>query len=376
MEGIYIHIPFCRQACRYCDFYFTVSIQHQDEFVDALLVEIRQRALQYPDTELGSLYLGGGTPSVLSRENIDRIMDSVWRHYKISDHAEVTIECNPDDLDTSFLEYLRQSGFNRISIGIQSFSDESLSLMRRSHHASQAVRCVHDASDAGFDNITVDLIYGLPGQTPEGWKENVNRALSLPIQHLSAYHLTYEPGTVFDYWRKKERVVPVEEEQSIRMYRILRERLMESGFEHYEISNFAREGKRSRHNQLYWSGDPYLGFGPAAHSFDGNSRSWNVASLKEYMESVSSEKSFSESEALSVKERYHDYLITSLRTSDGADPEYILQQFGSEIRNHFDRKTGLFIADGSMILSKKQLVIDPDRWLVADHIMRTLFLNR
>ena len=373
MGGIYIHIPFCRQACRYCDFYFSVSIQHQEKFVDALLEEINQRAAPYQDSEMGSIYLGGGTPSLLSPGNIHRIMESIREHFIIRDNAEVTIECNPDDLDTSVLEYLRSSGFNRISIGIQSFREEDLQLMRRSHNATQALHCIKDAEEAGFENITADLIYGIPGQTPEGWGENVTRALSLPIQHLSAYHLTFEPGTIFDHWRKRGRLVPVDEEQSVQMYRILRERLLESGFEHYEISNFARNGKRSIHNQLYWSGKPYLGFGPSAHSFDGNSRSWNVASLKDYVVTVSGEKSARTCEALSTKERYHDYLITSLRTSDGADPEYILQQFGKEIRKHFDKRVEPFIADGSIRVNKTQLVIDPASWLVADHIMRELF---
>ena len=375
MGGIYIHIPFCRQACRYCDFYFTVSLKHQDEFVRALLVEIKQRAMQYRDTEMGSIYMGGGTPSLLSPENRDRIMESLQHHYSISNHAEVTIECNPDDLDALSLRHLNNSGFNRISIGIQSFKDNELQLMRRSHQAAQAFQCVKDAVEAGFDNITVDLIYGIPDQTPEGWEENVNRALSLPIDHLSAYHLTFEPGTVFDHWRKKGRLVPVTEEQSVRMYHILRKRMLGSGFEHYEISNFARKGKRSRHNLLYWSGEPYLGFGPSAHSFDGNSRSWNAPSLKDYMASGSSGKLISEYEDLSTKECYHDYLITSLRTSGGANPGYILQQFGKEISDHFDRRAGLFIADGSMHVDNGQLVIDPARWLVADHIMRDLFLE-
>jgi len=375
MGGIYIHIPFCRQACRYCDFYFTVSLQHQDEFVRALLVEIRQRAKQYRDTEMGSIYMGGGTPSLLSPENRDRIMESLRHHYSISNHAEVTIECNPDDLDALSLRHLNNSGFNRISIGIQSFRDNELQLMRRSHQAAQAFQCVKDAVEAGFDNITIDLIYGIPGQTPEGWEENVNRALSLPIDHLSAYHLTFEPGTVFDHWRKKGRLVPVKEEQSVRMYHILRKRLLGSGFEHYEISNFARKGKRSRHNTLYWSGEPYLGFGPSAHSFDGNFRSWNAASLKDYLASASSGKLTGEYENLSTEECYHDYLITSLRTSGGANPGYILQQFGKEISDHFDRKTRLFIEDGSMYVDNGQLVIDPARWLVADHIMRELFLE-
>ena len=323
---------------------------------------------------MGSIYLGGGTPSLLSTENLERIMRVVRDRYHISDSAEVSIECNPDDLDSSRLDDFLSLGINRLSIGIQSFADHDLELMRRSHKASQADECVYMAGAAGFENITIDLIYGIPGQTKEGWKENIDMALSLPVSHLSAYHLTFEKGTVFDHWRKKGKLSPVAEEQSEILYRILREKMLESGFEHYEISNFARKNYRSRHNQLYWSGLPYLGFGPSAHSYDGAKRSWNATSLKGYMASVAKGLA-GESETLSERERYHDYLITALRTSKGADRTQILQRFGVETTRHFDGQADRFVADGSLLEEGSRLFIDPDRWLLADQIISGMFLD-
>jgi len=376
VAGLYIHIPFCKQACRYCDFYFTVSQKYQDQFTDALLKELEMRASELDLTQKqGSLYLGGGTPSLLSAGNLKRIITGLRRCYSFSENPEITIECNPDDLDDSRTATLRNLGFNRISLGIQSFSDEDLLLMRRSHNALQAEQAVYRLVAAGFDNITVDLIYGIPGQSFSDWSENIRKALELPVNHISAYHLTFEPGTVFDHWRKKGRISPVPEDESIALYRLLREKLTGAGFEHYEISNFAREGRRSRHNQLYWSGRPYLGFGPSAHSFTGTCRHWNVASLKKYMQSLEEGTPVSEKEDLTEKERYHDYLITSLRTIEGADPAVILERFGEVVQMHFLSKSRVFLNSGRMTEKGSRIAIEPDSWLLADHIMRDLFLE-
>jgi len=322
-----------------------------------------------------TLYFGGGTPSLLSSDNLQKIMNQVRSSYRYSEDAEMTIECNPDDLDAIQLRTIRELGFNRISMGIQSFHEEDLKLMNRSHSSGQAVQAVQDAAAAGFDNITVDLIYGIPGQNSERWKENILRALELPVNHISAYHLTFEPGTVFDHWRKKGRIVPVAEDESINMYQLLRQELSGAGFEHYEISNFAKQGSRSRHNQLYWSGEPYLGFGPSAHSFSGTRRYWNAASLNKYMKSLEKGEAAGEAEELTARQRYHDYLITSLRTSEGADSRIIGDRFGPEVLDHFLEIAGRFIKDGLMIEQEKRTAINPDSWLLADHIMRELFLG-
>jgi oxygen-independent coproporphyrinogen-3 oxidase len=295
--------------------------------------------------------------------------------YRFSADAEISIECNPDDLDASRLGSIREFGFNRLSVGIQSFRNEDLALMNRSHSAHQAVKAVQDAASAGFENITVDLIYGIPGQSSASWRENILRALELPVNHISAYHLTFEPGTVFDHWRKKGRIVPLAEDESVEMYRVLRKELTGAGFEHYEISNFAKKGWRSRHNLLYWSGEPYMGFGPSAHSYDGTRRYWNAASLNKYMKALGSGALDIETEELSTREKYHDYLITSLRTIDGADPGVIVSLYGSEAQEHFLDKAGRFVKEGLMIEQGDKFVIEPGSWLLADHIMRELFLD-
>jgi len=375
MEGIYIHIPFCRQACRYCDFYFTVSQKYLDGFVDALLEEIRQKGEKHKNKTVGSLYLGGGTPSLLSPVQMDKILNALHPYFSFTEDYEWTMECNPEDLDQLTLARLRKSGFNRLSIGVQSFSDKDLELMRRAHGSAQAEAAVHMAASEGFENISIDLIYGIPGQAPGQWEENLERSLSLPISHLSAYHLTFEPGTVFDHWRKQGRLVPAPEEISLEQYGILRKKMKEAEFDHYELSNFSRGGKLSKHNLLYWSGKPYLGVGPSAHSFDGKRRSWNFSSLKKYMESIHTRGTFSESEILTPKDHYHDMLITTLRTRWGIDPLQIKKRFGKNFLMHFNQKAAPFLESGVMHYSGENITIHPDHWLISDHIFRELFMD-
>ncbi len=374
MKGIYIHIPFCRQACRYCDFYFSVSLKYLDKFVDALVEEIRLKGKTSPGRSLETLYLGGGTPSLLSASHLERIFSALHSYNSFKKHSEWTIECNPDDLSPGLLKKLRETGFNRLSIGIQSFHEKDLEIMRRSHNARQAQTSVLLARSGGFDLISMDLIFGIPGQSLSEWEENINQALSLPISHLSAYHLTFEPGTVFDHWRKKGRLLPTPEEESIEQYRILREKMHGAGFDHYELSNFGREGMVSKHNMLYWSGKTYQGFGPSAHSFDGERRSWNVSSLKTYMELLASGKEIHATEELTSHERYNDYLITSLRTRWGADPDYIEKSFGALYRRHFEKQAQVFIESGSMLHASGSLIIEPGQWMITDHILRALFI--
>jgi oxygen-independent coproporphyrinogen-3 oxidase len=372
MGGLYIHIPFCRQACRYCDFYFTVSIRYQDQFTGALLMELENRAGEAGINRPETLYFGGGTPSLLSMENMFRIMNGVRKYFLLDENAEITIECNPEDLDLATLAGFKESGINRLSIGIQSFLNRDLKLIRRTHDAMRAIQCVEDGVRTGFKNITADLIYGIPGQTAVDWKHNLDQACNLPLEHISAYHLTFEPGTVFDHWRKKGKLFETGEELSEEMFHMLREKTAEAGFEHYEISNFAKPGRKSIHNQLYWSGKPYLGMGPSAHSFDGTTRSWNVASLKKYMEGLYGGNPARESEDLSPREQYHDYLITSLRTREGADPEYIHVKFGNSFIEEFERHAKRFLDDGTLRKEAGHLVIDPGRWLLADYIIREM----
>ena len=375
MRGIYVHIPFCKQACRYCDFFFSVSLGYMDEYVDRLVEEIGNRSRDHRGTELDTLYLGGGTPSLLSEAHLDRIVSTLTGLHSFRKGAEWTIECNPDDLEPGRLQYLRNLGFNRLSIGVQSFQKRDLELMRRSHNAEQAVISVQEAAASGFDNISIDLIYGIPGQNSREWEENIDQAISLPLSHISAYHLTFEPGTVFDHWRKKGRLIPVHEEASVQQYMKLRERLLPAGFEHYELSNFAKNEKRSEHNMIYWSGKPYMGFGPSAHSFDGTGRSWNLSSLKGYMEGVARGEEISERELLTTDEQYHDYLITSLRTRWGSDPIFMEKQFGQSYRTHFESRAQAFLEGKSLCNIHGRIAIHPDSWLITDHILRELFVD-
>lgn len=350
MAGIYIHVPFCRQACRYCDFYFTVSLKYRDDYVDALLRELSSRAVELGQQEVSTVYLGGGTPSVLTATHLARIMNRLRQLYKVQAYAEVTLEANPDDLDDARLEMLRNQGFNRLSIGVQSFFSHHLELMRRSHNAEQASSAIKRAAEHGFENINMDLIYGLPGLTLEEWEENVRRTMDLPVQHISAYHLTYESGTVFDHWRKKGRIRELPEESSIKQYNMLRKITGEHGFEHYEISNFALPGYRSAHNSSYWSGAPYVGFGPSAHSYNGRERRWNVASLKQYIASAGTDLPGFEKETLTDRDRYHDYLITALRTSEGADLQKIRDLFGEAMVDELKKKAAPFIVSGELVI--------------------------
>ena len=346
-----------------------------DIFVDTLVEEIRQKGEASPGRSLETLYLGGGTPSLLSSTHLEKIVDAIHRYHTFRKGPEWTMECNPDDLNIGTVKMLHQMGFNRLSIGIQSFHDRDLEIMRRSHNADQAEKSVKLAASSGFENITIDLIYGIPGQSLTEWEKNIEKAISLPVSHLSAYHLTFEPETVFDHWRKTGRLVPVPEEESVDQYRILRDKLLPVGFEHYELSNFGRGGSVSEHNMLYWSGKPYLGLGPSAHSFDGERRSWNISSLKGYMERVASGEETGETEHLSTGEKYHDYLITSLRTRWGADPAYIEKAYGKQFRNHFEKQAQPFLERGNMFGAEGRLVIDPKQWLITDHILRALFMD-
>lgn len=374
MTGIYIHIPFCRQACRYCDFYFTVSLKYIDDYLKALEKEIIIRKEELRDTRISTIYLGGGTPSVISAGQLEYLLDLLRKTYNIDPAAEITVEANPDDLDRNYPEYLLNSGFNRISIGIQSFIDKHLVLMRRSHNANQAERAILNANEAGFNNITIDLIYGIPGLTIEEWEKTLHRALAFPIQHLSAYHLTYEQGTVFDHWLKIGRINQVGEEISLEQYRILRELTAFHGFEHYEISNFARKDYRSRHNLIYWNQDQYIGLGPGAHSFNGKSRRWNVSSLKKYISALGSDEIYFESETPDETERYHDYIITALRTSKGAERNFIERNFNDEIRSHFNSISASFIKSGTMYTDGKFISMTPESWFISDTVMRDFLL--
>lgn len=318
VAGLYIHVPFCKGRCVYCDFYSTtMGEEWKSQYVRALLGEMRARRDELPLARVHSIYIGGGTPSQLPPSTLARILDEACRLYTVAPDAEVTVEANPDDVTTGWLEAMRHTPANRLSMGVQTFHDSLLRLICRRHTAAQAVQAVQLASEHGFDNVSIDLIYGLPTQTMEQWQADVRQALSLGVRHLSAYALSYEPGTPLARMLEQGRVQEADEELSLRMYEHLMDAARAAGFAHYEISNFCQPGWHSRHNSAYWQGTPYLGFGPGAHSYDGvRTRRWNLPDLRAYVAATDGVPPH-EHEVLTPDELYDELVMTRLRTSEG-----------------------------------------------------------
>ncbi|MBQ5931417.1 MAG: radical SAM family heme chaperone HemW [Tidjanibacter sp.] len=364
-SSIYIHIPFCKRLCGYCDFYKTMSLARKEEVIDALCREVARRSGELQGTVLKTIYFGGGTPTVCSPEELAQIVATIRAHFDCSEVEEMTIEANPDDLTPDYLAGLQRVGFNRLSIGIQSFADEDLKFMNRRHDAAGAVRAVEEARKAGFDNISIDLIYGLPTATEQGWRANVEQAVALGVEHISAYHLTIEEGTLFG----KRGVKTAPEEVADREYETLCRVLAEAGYDHYEISNFSLPGRRSKHNSAYWRGTPYLGIGPAAHSYDGGSiRSWNVASVGRYLEGVEAE-----CEHLSLDEQYEEYVMVRLRTAEGLRLSEVEQKFGRGYVQKLLAAAERFVACGWLERVEDGLRCVEEHWLVSDAVIAELF---
>ncbi len=369
--GFYVHVPFCRQACRYCDFHFAVSLQYKKDMIKAMLLEIEDKSTLFGNEEITTLYFGGGTPSVFDPEELQTIIHAIKRRFQSHPKLEISLEANPDDLSKEYLKEIYNIGIRRLSIGIQSFRDEDLLLMRRSHTAGQAEEAIRNARETGFNDINADLIYGIPGQKFSDWKKNVRILLKTGVQHISAYHLTFEPGTVFDHWRKKKRIFPVEEEESLMQFQFLKRETKKEGFEHYEISNFALPGFLSKHNTSYWKNQNYIGIGPSAHSYNGMERFWNISHNHKYMELVSKgEGKYVEKETLSTRNAYNEYMLTSLRTVWGIDLDEISSRFGDNYVK-YTRKIAQKYSDEN-ILSKsgnKYSVFEKGIFL-ADQITR------
>ena len=369
MAGIYIHIPFCKRKCTYCDFYTEVSLQFIPQIVDSIVkeIEIRQEYLQKQPVK--TIYFGGGTPSVLNKEQFSLIFESIYKHFEVNDDAEITLEANPDDLSAEYLASLQELPFNRISMGIQSFDDEDLKRINRRHSAEEARMAVRNAQNAGFHNISVDLIYGLPFQSLEAWKRQLEMALGLNVQHISAYGLTYEEGTALWKQREKGRVQPVDDEIMNSMYLHLVETVTQNGFEAYEISNFAKPGFRSRHNTSYWRQEAYLGLGPSAHSYDLQSRQWNVSSIKDYINAIENGNSFFEKEELSQREKFNDYVMVSLRTLEGIDLNYVENEFGKEFVIYCFDILNPFIDNKKVVQKNQHLALTPAGVMISNVIL-------
>lgn len=346
MTGLYIHIPFCATRCSYCDFYSQTNSALRSEYIQALIAEMSIRRTEVTDT-IGTLYFGGGTPSLLSPQEIGRIIEQAYKLFSFSSDVEITLEANPDDLNTGYVQELRTLPINRISMGAQSFHDEDLHFLNRRHNARQVYEAVDTCRKAGLTNLSIDLIYGLPRQTPARWQENISAVLALAPPHLSAYHLIYEEGTPLTRLLHAGKVREVNEEVSLEFFRMLREQLTRAGYEHYEISNFARAGYHSRHNSSYWQDTPYLGLGPSAHSFDGwRTRRCNPSDISRYIASMAAGKPLFTEEILTDNDRYNEVIMTRLRTARGLSPDQVSYLFGKESAERCIRTAAPFIRDG------------------------------
>jgi oxygen-independent coproporphyrinogen-3 oxidase len=376
MAGIYIHVPFCESRCAYCDFYSTTLLRHRSAYVDTVCRELKLRLGELQGAPIETIYFGGGTPSTLTIEELSSILTSL-RNFHLSSFnfqlAEITLEANPDDLTEEYVQGLRTLPFNRVSIGIQSFHDHTLRLVGRRHTAQEAIDAVHRCQRMGLTNISIDLMYGLPGETLEDWTYSLEQAIALGVPHISAYHLTYEEGTRL--WRMKEQgiVSAIDEEQSIGAFELLREKLLAAGYEHYEISNFALPGYHSRHNSSYWKGIPYIGVGPGAHSYNGTDRRWNLSSLTDYIATFPGEDVPHEVEHLSTEERYDERIITELRTARGIDLTSLLADFGDRYHAHCLRCATPYINRGQLIhTADDHLCLTRQSIVISDAVMRDL----
>ena len=372
MAGIYIHIPFCRLKCYYCDFYKTVNTSLTDKFIKALEKEIIQRKNYLDNEKVETIYFGGGTPSVLTKTELTGILDFLKLNFNISPTAEITFEANPDDLSAEYLQEIYQAGVRRLSIGIQSLQNEFLKKMNRRHDAKQAVEAVKNAANTGFNDISVDLIYGLPGLTSAQWKADLEKVFKLPVQHLSAYHLTYHKGTPFYTWLKKGTLKALNEEESILQFQLLIKMANENSFEQYEISNFARDQKYSKHNSSYWTGVKYLGLGPSAHSFNGISRSWNVSHIESYIKAVEAGVSYSETEILTENNKYNEFVLTRIRTKWGVSADETKTVFGTEKAEWFQKNIEKYVMTGLVKEQSGIFTLTEKGMFVSDDIMANL----
>ena len=372
MAGIYIHIPFCKQRCSYCAFYSTTLYNIRDRYVDALCKEITMRKEYAGRTTIETIYLGGGTPSTLTMEQLQKICNTIFSSHNVSSTAEVTIECNPDDLTPEFLAQLKQLPFNRISMGVQSFNDTLLKRLGRRHNADKARAAVHNARAAGYENISIDLIFALPGSTITEWEHDLDSAIALRPDHLSAYNLTYEEGTPLHRALERGDFAELGEEENIEQFQMLIAKLKEAGYRHYEISNFALPGHESRHNSSYWNDTPYIGCGAAAHSYNGTSRQWNIADIKEYIAGIERGTPSFEIEHLSEEERYNDTILTRLRTADGLPLEWMKERFSDRLNRHLQRTAEKEITLGNLKEENGSLSLTEKGIFISDAVIREL----
>lgn len=371
MAGLYVHIPFCESRCYYCDFYSSTFKGNREALLSAIQKELMDRKAYLKNEPVRTLYFGGGTPSQLTIEELDKLLQTIFRQYDCQ-IEELTLEANPEDLSKDYLTALKQLGVNRLSIGIQSFDDADLKRMNRRHTAQTAIDMVQLAQQVGFDNISIDLIYGLPDQTLEGWERNLQQAITLNVQHISAYSLTFEEGSLLTKMKARGEVKEVDEEVSLKMFQTLRKVLSAAGYLPYEISNFSRVGYESKHNSSYWNYVPYLGVGPSAHSFDGTTRRWNVANSRLYIQSLQEGNPYYEMETLDESTRYNEYVMTSLRKSVGIRKEMVRDLFGDSYYAYFRKMTEPFLSDGNLRENQDNIYLSENGIFISDYIIESL----
>lgn len=374
MAGIYLHIPFCKQACHYCNFHFSTSMRYKSEMVRAIAQELAWQHHYLAGQTVDSIYLGGGTPSLLDADEVKQLLDVIGAHYQVTHQPEITLEANPDDLTPHKVNALRQTPINRFSIGIQSFQDADLQYMNRSHHAAEALASIQRVQDAGWSNLTIDLIYGTPTMSDAQWAENLNQAFALGVPHLSSYALTVEPRTALDHFVRTGQSAAVDEDQAARQFEYLQAAAAAAGMVHYEISNFGQPGYFARHNTSYWQQVPYLGVGPSAHSFDGATRQWNVAHNAQYLKAIAAGQVPYERETLSAADRYNEYIMTGLRTIWGVKVSHIAT-FGERIAAHFAREVQPWVERQQIRLDGAAYVLAPEAKFLADGIASELFYD-
>ena len=381
MAGIYIHVPFCASRCIYCDFYTTINLENQNRLVRALCSELDMRRHYLQDNtppnapiEIDTIYLGGGTPSQLSEENLHRLFGAIYNKvennvsFQVSPNAEVTMECNPDDITPQFAQTIAKLPINRVSMGVQTFDDVRLSFLRRRHKSTQITPAVEQLRQVGVNNISIDLIFGFPKQTLDEWAIDLQKAIELDVVHISAYSLMYEEGTPLFKLLQQHRVSEIDESKSLDMFNMLVDTLTANHYEHYEISNFARKGYRSRHNASYWQGIPYLGLGPSAHSYDGNSRQWNISNLKKYMDAIENKTIPMERETLDEDTKYNDWITTALRTKEGLN----LALLSDAHRNYLLQAAQPHINQGNLVLIDNHIALSRAGIFISDSIMSDL----
>lgn len=372
MAGIYIHIPYCKTRCIYCDFFTQTNTRTKPLFVGALCREISLRKDYLLGEPIETIYFGGGTPSQLSGDEFEEIFKAIYSNFEIVEGAEITLEANPDDLTDDYIKMLRSLPFNRISIGVQSFDDAELKFLNRRHSAQRAKDVVLKCREAGLTNISIDLMYGLPNQTMDVWQRNLQEAINLNVSHISSYHLIYEEGTKLYAFLQQGKVRTVEEELSVDMFGVMIDKLYDAGFEHYEISNFARKGLYSKHNSSYWLGVKYLGLGPSAHSFDGQNRAFNVLSISKYISGMEKGKPLIELEILDEKTRYNDFIITGLRTMWGIDLNRLKELFGDKYLNYCLENIQKYIDSNQVKVEGDKIVLSRAGIFISDGIMSDL----